>query len=298
MKLNRTSLRRNLTLFSILIGFACQAQEVVELPYRAAENVVWENEENEYFSKIWNSTAANNVSKPTLLVYKPSSEKRNGTSVIIAPGGGMYALSIENEGYSLAKWLNDNGITVFVLKYRLVPTGKDGVRDLLDILKRSNEERIRITKEVLPYSVEDGLAAVEYVRTNAAELGVSPDKIGFMGFSAGGVITFGVVNESEEKNRPNFFVPVYPGTDLIDPKPDADTPPTLFVAAADDQLIGATVFTGIFDIFHSAGVKTALHMYAEGGHGFASSKRGLEVDNWLDRFYEWAVAEGMIDPVK
>ncbi len=282
-----------------IISLVCTAQktEVVELPYRDAEGVVWKHEEKEYYSDKWKGLAVNNVSKPSLSVYRPTAKNTNGTSVILAPGGGMYALAIANGGYNLIDWFNSKGITVFILKYRLVPTGEDGIQDLIDIIKKSNEERIRITKKVLDYSVEDGLAAVAYVRTHADKYGIQPNKIGFMGFSAGGVITFGVVNKAEAHNQPNFFVPVYPGTDLIWPVPTKDTPPTLIVAAADDQLIDATVFTAIFNTFDRSGVKTALHMYAEGGHGFASRKIGKEVDNWLERFYEWAVAEGMILPL-
>ncbi len=285
----------------LLIGFLGTqitfSQQVIDLPNEKPKSTKWENAEKEYFSKKANSKIMANISSPALVKFEPEVKNKNGTSVIIAPGGGMYLLSIESEGYNVAKWLVKKGITAFVLKYRLVPTGEDAAQDLHDIIKKSNEERIRITNKILPYSVNDGLNAISYVRENAETLGVHPEKIGFMGFSAGGVIAFGVVNECKEENKPNFLVPVYPGTDLIIPEPNKLTPPTLFIAAANDQLIDATVFTNLYNLWHKSGVKTGMHMYTKGGHGFGTWKRGFPSDNWLDRFYEWAKSEAFIKPI-
>ncbi len=285
------------TSLSVVLFFGVQflfAQQIVELPYEHPISIEWKKEEKQYFTKIWNTQVVTNVSKPTLMVYKPSPEKQNGTSVVIAPGGGMYALSIENEGTTVAEWLVERGITAFVLKYRLVPTEQeDGIQDLLDIVERDNDERIRITKEVLPFSVSDGLNAISYVRTHSEALGVDPQKIGFMGFSAGGMVAFGVVNECDKQNRPNFLVPVYAENELIDPQPNSLTPPTLFVAAANDEFIDASQFTSWYDRWHKAGIRTEMHLYAKGGHGFGTMKKGLPVSKWLDRFYEWMVSEGL-----
>ncbi|NMH89084.1 alpha/beta hydrolase [Flavivirga algicola] len=286
--------KRILLIITFLGAQIIFSQQIIELPHEKPEKTKWENPEKEYFSKRANSEIIANISSPSLIVYEPDPKKKNGTSVIVSPGGGMYLLSIKSEGYNVAKWLAEKGITAFILKYRLVPTGDDAAQDLYDIIEQSNEERIRITKEVLPYSVNDGLNAISYVRENAKTLGVDPEKIGFMGFSAGGVVAFGVVNECKEANKPNFLVPVYPGTDLIIPKPNKDTPPTLFIAAANDQLIDATVFTDLYNKWHKAGVKTGMHMYTKGGHGFGTWKRGFPSDNWLDRFYEWGESEGFI----
>ncbi|WP_298478530.1 alpha/beta hydrolase [uncultured Maribacter sp.] len=288
-------MKLRLLLLIVFLGIqTVHAQRVIKLPHEKPKIINWEKGEKEYFSKVANATIVANISSPTLTVYEPDPEKKNGTSIIIAPGGGMYFLSMKSEGYNVAEWLASKGITAYILKYRLVPTGEDAAEDLNAIIKESNQERIRITKEVLPYSVNDGLSAISYVRENAKTLGIDPQKIGFMGFSAGGVIAFGVVNECKKENRPNFLVPVYPGTDLISPKPTKDTPPTLFVTAANDQLIDATFFTELFNRWHKAGVKTGMHMYTKGGHGFGTWKRGFPSDNWLDRFYEWAESEDFI----
>lgn len=277
-----------------MLSFTAHAETHISLPFDVPKDITWQHPEQEYYSKIWNTNAITNVSQPSMIMYQPEKEKVNGTSVILAPGGGIYALSIESEGRNIADWLVEKGVTVFILKYRLVPTGKDGIQDLLDIVKNNNDERLRITKKILPYSVADGLNAVEYIRRHAEKLNVDPDRIGFMGFSGGGVILFGVVNEAIAKNAPNFLVPLYPGTDLITPKPTNKTPPTLFIVAANDQLIDAVHFTELFDRWHMAGVKTGMHMYTKGGHGFGTWKRGFPVDDWLDRFYEWGVSENLI----
>lgn len=268
----------------------------IKLPYETPDNVHWATPEREYFAKQWGGNAITNVSVPEMLMYQPSPEKNNGTSVILAPGGGIYALSVGQEGYNVAKYLTEKGVTVFILKYRLVPTGEDGIEDLIAIVNKDNNERIRLTKKVLPYSVNDGLNAVSYIRKNAKNLNVNPNKIGFIGFSGGGVILFGVVNQSDKTNQPDFYVPIYPGTDLITPEPTTNTSPTLFIVAANDRLIDATVFTELFNKWHKAGVKTGMHMFSQGGHGFGTWKQNLPVDNWLDRFYEWAVGEKFIQP--
>ncbi len=272
------------------------AQEtIIELPHIKPDSIIWSNPEKEYISKLGNAPVITNVSTPSLIVYKPTVEKQNGISVIIAPGGGLYTLSINSEGRKVAEWLNSKGITAFILKYRLVPTGKDGIQDLKEIIKNDNEKRVRITKKLMPYSTADGLNAITYVREHSKMLGVHPNKIGFMGFSAGGCVLFGVVNACNETNRPNFLVPVYPGTDVIDPEPNHLTPPTLFIAAANDKLIDATTFTSIFNKWHKAGIKTGMHMYADGGHGFGTWLKGLPVSNWLDRFYEWVTSKNLLE---
>ncbi|GLR71355.1 alpha/beta hydrolase [Agaribacter marinus] len=271
----------NLTSFSVF------SQAIIELPHKDTEGVEWDTKEREFFSEAWGGLAITNVARPELVVFKAPEKNRKDISVILSPGGGIYALSMQHEGYSVAKWLNEQGITAFILKYRLVPTGEDGIAELAHIASTDNNARIKKTQKILPYAVQDGLSAVSYVRNNAKSLGVSPNKIGFMGFSGGGVILFGVMNEANMQNRPNFLIPVYPGTDLILPKPDKHTPPTLFIAAANDQLIDATVFTGIFNQFHTAGVSTGIYLYNDGGHGFGTWLKDKPASKWLESSYEW-----------
>ena len=124
--------------FFVLILLSCTtsavSQEIIQLPYsNDALEVEWKSDEKNYFSELWQSQVVTNVSVPTMEVFRPKAKIANGTSVIIAPGGGLFALSIESEGNQVAKWLNQKGITAFVLKYRLAPTGEDGAKELSEL---------------------------------------------------------------------------------------------------------------------------------------------------------------------
>ena len=268
------------------------AQEFIEIPYEKSKTVKWENEERQYFSDIWNTEVVTNVSVPTLQVFQP--EKPNGTSVIIAPGGALYAHSINSEGRNVAKWLADKGITAFVLKYRLVPTGKDAVQEVSDDGKNNPARIAERVAPVLPLSVADGLSAISYVRQNAEKYQLDPNKIGFMGFSAGGAVTMGVAYNYTEANRPNFIVPVYAWTSAYPVQEAPENAPDLLVICASDDPLGLA--PGSIEIYNSwlkAGYIPELHMYAKGGHGFGMKKQGLPSDNWIQRFYDWSVAQGI-----
>lgn len=272
------------------------AQEVIEVPHEKAAAVQWEGDEKAYFSEIWQNNVVTNVSVPTMEVFRP--ENPNGTAVVVAPGGGLYALSITSEGTDVAKWLNEKGITAFVLKYRLVPTGEDGVKEITDE-GATNPARIgERVAPVMPYSIADGLSAIDYVRKNAANFKVDPTKIGFMGFSAGGAVTMGVVYNYNDTNRPDFIVPVYPWTSAYPvQEAPADAPPMLVVCSSDDPLGLATGSVELYSSWLKSGKKVGLHMYAQGGHGYGMKKQNLPSDNWIARFYDWSIAEGITVPL-
>jgi acetyl esterase/lipase len=273
-----------------MINITLVAQEIIKLPYQKDSKVVWNGPEKSYYSDIWETEVVTNVSVPTMEVFKP--EKPNGTSVIIAPGGGLYVLSIKSEGTAVAKWLNEKGITAFVLKYRIVPTGEDGVKEITDE-GVTNPQKIgeRVTP-VLPLSITDGLTAIHHVRTNASQWNIDPQKIGFMGFSAGGAVTMGVVYNYTSTNRPNFIVPVYPWTTVMPvQKTPEDAPPMLVICATDDPLGLAVGSVDLYSSWLKAGKNTALHMYSKGGHGFGMKQQNLPSDNWIERFYDWSEIE-------
>ena len=289
--------------FSILIILlsslitTSMAQEIIELPFEQPEGITWQGDEKAYFSDIWETEVVTNVSKPTMQVFRPSKEIQNGTSVVIAPGGGLYAHSIESEGNMVAQWLNEKGITTFVLKYRLVPTGDDGVKEIMEISEKNPLKLNEMVSKVIPFSINDGLNAIQYVRENAADLGVDKDKIGFLGFSAGGAVTIGVANYYTEANKPNFIVPVYPWTTAIPMwRPRQDAPPMLIVCASDDPLDLAPGSIQLYNAWLNEGLNVALHMYSKGGHGFGMKKQGLPSDTWIERFYDWSVAEEITVP--
>ena len=273
----------------IFTGFA---QEIIELPYDNPANIAWKASEQEYYSAIWNTQVITNVSKPTMEVFRPAGVKANGTGIIIAPGGGLYALSINKEGTDVARWLNQKGITAFVLKYRLVPSDNDGVKELSEIGDKIGEK----IAPILPLSIADGLSAVAYVRQHAGELGVEPDKIGFMGFSAGGTVTVGVALNADSHNNPDFLVPVYPWLTILgEYEVPEEAPPIVIVCASDDPLLLAPESVKLYTTWQDEGNPSELHMYSKGGHGFGMLKKNLPSDTWLARVYEWAVAEKLLN---
>ena len=280
-----------LILLSTMSLHFATAQEIISLPYEKTSQTNWVGDEKTYFSKQWNTQVVTNVSMPTMEVFRPA--KGNGTSVIIAPGGGLYALSITNEGTAVAEWLAKKGITAFVLKYRLVPSGKDGVQEYSD---DSNSTKLDgKVAAVMPLAIADGLAAIQYVRKNAAAYKIDPNKIGFMGFSAGGAVTMGVAYTNFKDNRPDFLVPVYPWTSQypVQDAPD-NAPPMLVICATDDPLQLAPGSIALYSSWLKANRSVALRMFSKGGHGFGMRKQGLPSDNWIKHFYNWAIAENIV----
>ena len=279
---------------TLLLGATLSCQEIVELPKTEVPNVEWALAEKEYFSSIWQTEVVTNVSQPSMQVFRPKEETNTGTAVIVAPGGGLYALSIESEGNLVAKWLNAKGITVFVLRYRLVPTGEDGTMDIMKEWGENPDMMYKKVADVMPFSIQDGLNAIAHVRENAASYAINPNKIGFMGFSAGGAVTMGVGYNYTVASKPNFLVPVYPWTDAMPVKPvKIDAPPMLIVCATDDPLDLAKGSVELYSSMLEAQKPVALHMYAKGGHGFGMKEQGLPSDHWIERFYEWSLAQGL-----
>ncbi|QCW99360.1 alpha/beta hydrolase [Aggregatimonas sangjinii] len=268
------------------------AQEIIELPFEKPAETIWVGGEKEYYSKIWNNPVVTNVSVPSMQVFRP--EKPNGTAVIVAPGGGLYALSIKSEGTDVAEWLAQKGITAFVLKYRLVPTGEDGVQEITKDGMTNPARIVERVSPVMPYSIADALAAIDHVRKNAEDFKIDTDKVGFMGFSAGGAVTMGVGYNYTPENRPDFLVPVYPWTTVYPVQEvPADAPPMLVICASNDPLGLAPGSIELYTSWLKANKSVALQMFSKGGHGFGMKAQNLPSDNWIARFHDWAIAEGL-----
>jgi acetyl esterase/lipase len=247
-------------------------------------------EEMTYHSDIFQTRVVTNVSTPTLEAFLP--ENGNGAAVVIAPGGGFHALSIDSEGNDVARWLNERGVAAFVLRYRLVPGGEDVVAELV---KKTPEQAQLDMASVAPLAGADGLAAMRLVRSRAEEFGVDAQRIGFMGFSAGGTVAMSVAAGYEETSRPAFLAPIYASTrSLPDWELPEDVPPIFLVAATDDQLGLAPESIRIYERWVKAGIPAELHLYAEGGHGFGMRTQNLPSDSWIDRFGEWLIASGFV----
>ena len=291
----KTFLVRSLGVVVFLATFGA-AQDVIPLPTRAGPSSTQENyQERRYFSKIWSTDVVTNVTKPSLTVFKPSPELRNGTALVICPGGSFMALDINSEGNDVAKYVTARGVTAFVLKYRLARTGEDAVQELNEMLKDGQKLREMLGKTV-PLAVADGLAAVTYVRQHAAEWGVSSGRVGIIGFSAGGAVTAGVAFHYLPEGRPAFVAPIYaPALGFSkDATVPADAPPMFVAAATDDELGLAPVSAFLYEKWIAAHKSAELHIYAKGGHGFAMRKQKLPVDHWIDRFTDWMELQGWL----
>ncbi len=250
--------------------------------------------EKEYFSKLWNTEVVANVTKPTLTVFKPAPGTANGTAIVIAPGGGFMALSITSEGTDVAKYLAAKGVTCFVLKYRIAHTGEDATAEFAAFVgnwKKFDE----LVGNIIPLSIADGLAAVAYVRKHAAEFTVSPDRVGIIGFSAGGTVTTAAALRYTPESRPAFAAPIYPAVKgFLDSPVPADAPPLFIATATDDGLGLAPDSILLYQKWTEAKKSAELHMYAKGNHGFGMHQNHIPTDHWIDRFADWLEMQGFL----
>ncbi|MEZ5552960.1 MAG: alpha/beta hydrolase [Pseudomonadales bacterium] len=277
----------------LLFAHLAAAAEVIPLysgPAPGSED--WDHQESQYYSDIFRTEVVTNVSHPTLTAFLPDPAIASGTAVIIAPGGGFHALSINSEGNDVARWLQQRGVAAFVLRYRLVPTGKDGVADMV---AKTPEQTRSDMAAIAPLSGADGLAAMRLVRTRHSAFGISPDRIGFMGFSAGGAVATLVASRYDAATRPDFVAPIYAGIGMIGDTPvREDAPPLFIVAATDDQLDLARDSLTLYGKWLDAKRSAELHIYASGGHGFGMRRQDLPTDRWIDRFGDWLAAQGLM----
>ena len=290
----KTLILRTLALVSLTASLAC-AQQVIPLyngtpPGSAPETYP----EKQYFSKSWNTEVVSNVSKPTLTVFEPAPGQKSGTAIIVAPGGGFMALSIASEGIDVAKYLSAKGVTAFVLKYRLAHTGDDATEEFAALYK----DRAKFSEavgNVIPLSIADGRAAVTYVRQHASEFGISPERVGIIGFSAGGTVALGAAYQYAPGSRPAFVAPIYAAAGRLKELPvPADAPPMFITAAADDNLGLAPDSIALYEKWAAANKSVELHMYAKGGHGFGMHKNNVPTDHWIDRFADWLDLQGFL----
>jgi acetyl esterase/lipase len=248
-------------------------------------------------------TRVKDITQPALYVYIPK-KKTSDATVIICPGGGYSILAIDHEGYDIAQWFNERGMTVFVLKYRLP------------------QENLFENKEIRP--LQDAQQAIRIVRKNAAKYGVSPDKIGIMGFSAGGHLAatasthfktqVGEMTDSTTSVRPDFSLLIYPvitfndsfthlgsRDNLIGKNPSfekkdfysndkqvaKDTPPTFLISTTDDGVQPENSIN-YFLACKKNKVPVEMHIYEKGGHGYALKKKGRgPVETWAIRMEDW-----------
>jgi acetyl esterase/lipase len=234
------------------------------------------------------------VSHPTLTVFPADPLIKTGTAVIVCPGGGFFILAAVHEGTDVAKWLNQKGITVFLLKYRLGQSITDNPgQELMDNMKKS--DFIEKMTPIVALGIADGREAIKYVRAHAAEYGIDPDRIGIIGFSAGGTVAASTAFNYTPENKPDFVAPIYAfmPPSLQGPVPD-DAPPMFIAAATDDNLGLASHSVDLYSKWLAAKKPAELHVYEKGGHGFGMHKQNIPTDSWIERYGDWLGLIGML----
>jgi dienelactone hydrolase len=231
-----------------------------------------------------------NIHNPSITVFLPPKEKATGAAVLICPGGGHRELVFKAEGIEPARYLNSIGVAAFALKYRLA------------------------REEGSPYSVqkhprEDGERAMRLVRSRAKEWNIDPNRIGIMGFSAGGEVASMVVYHPTDGDpgaadpieqiscRPDFQLMIYPGPQGIPETIPTNAPPAFFLAANDDQGPARTIAM-ILPKYRTAKVPIEVHLFAHGGHAFNMGTRSqlATLHTWPQRVTDWMADNHILDP--
>lgn len=254
----------------------------------------WTHHEQENFNQSWQTQVVFNVTDPTLTVFSPDPAKINGTAIVICPGGGFHALSINSEGFDVARWLAARGVTCFVLKYRLVECKTDDPPT--EMRDKVGPAMAQACAPVIPLAHADGQRAIAYVRQHAAVYGLDPNRIGIIGFSAGGTVAASVGYTYTPESRPDFVAPIYLQYDwaIRTTVPD-DAPPIFLLAATNDEIGLASHSVRLYNDWSAAGKSAELHLYAKGGHGFGMRQQNLPSDHWIELFGDWL---GVLDLIQ
>jgi acetyl esterase/lipase len=258
--------------------------------------------------EVADGTRVSNIRAPQVTVFAPPAGRANGTAVVICPGGGYARLAYGHEGLDVASWLNAQGVTCFLLKYRHKEYGH-------------------------PAPLRDVLRAIRLVRSRAAEFGVDPERIGVMGFSAGGHLASSAATLFDHADgktgaaldavsaRPSFAILVYPvilmegphihagsRNNLIgekatpelvarmstDRQVSKDTPPIFLIHAQDDATVPVENALSFYAGARRAGTPIEMHLYEKGGHGFGLKPKVQPTDEWPDRCLSWMRAHGWL----
>lgn len=246
---------------------------------------------------------ARNVAQPTMTVYAPK-RKNTGAAVVVFPGGGFKVLAMDLEGTEICDWLTSRGITCILLKYR-VPGGNH---------YWDEKCQCHITPKV-PRALQDAQRTIKLVRSKAKELNLDSDKIGVIGFSAGGYLVaqtsnnlataYKPVDEIDKlSSRPDFAIALYPGHlcrsgRTLDPaiRVTAKAPPTFLLQAWDDPvdpICNSIVYARALD---QAGVPSEVHLFAKGGHAFGLREKDHPVSSWPSLVENWLKEIGILSPL-
>ncbi len=234
-----------------------------------------------------------NVSTPTLTVFPPKG-KNTGASIIVFPGGGFRIIAIDLEGSEICDWITTRGVTCILLKYR-VPGGNH---------YWDKGCKCHITPKA-PFALHDAQRTIKLVRSRANELKIDPNKVGVIGFSAGGYLVAQTSNIAQSdyepvdeidklSSRPNFAIALYPGHlcrkgRTFDPttKVTSQAPPTFLLQAWDDPVDNICNSTLYAKALSEAGVPTEVHLFAKGGHAFGLRSQNQPISAWPSLVEKW-----------
>jgi acetyl esterase/lipase len=283
-------------LLILLFPFAAEAQEIIPLYAGTIPNAK-QTEVTEAIPASYPGLIRRSII-PTLEIYLPEKEKANGAAVVICPGGSYTVIVYQGEGVSTAKQFAKNGIAAFVLKYRLP------------------NDSFEINKSIAP--LQDAQQAIKIVRENASEWNIDTNKVGIIGFSAGGHLASTeathfkkalIENKNNTNLRPDFQVLVYPvismqdslthldsRTKLLGKNPskeiidefsnelqvDENSPPAYIAQAADDKVVDVDNSIAYFETLRHHKVPVEMHIYQKGGHGFIFRQQ-----DWIEPLFQW-----------
>jgi len=249
----------------------------------------------------YGSMFARNVTVATLTPFLPDPAKATGAAVIVAPGGGFRTLSMENEGWDVAKALAARGVAAFVLKYRLNPTPEampafeQSMREMFSGVARTapRMDPQQAIAGIAP-QIADARAAFALIRKRAGEWHVDPDRVGMIGFSAGAMLTLGTTLAGGDA-KPAFIGLIYgPLSPVTVP---ADAPPAFVALAADDPFFANGGF-GLIESWKAAKRPVEFHLYEQGGHGFGMYPKETTSTGWFDAYARWLGMHGLLKPAK
>ena len=273
-------MRISVALGILLLSPLAHAQEQIPLWPKGAPGF----EDRKDTAEIREGGQVRNVHNPSLTAFLPAADKATGAAVVVCPGGAHRFHSIDLEGTVPAKFLADHGVAAFVLKYRL---GRD------------NKSPFPVY-DIEKHATEDAHRAIRLIRSRAEEWKLDKERIGIMGFSAGGeVVSLAAFKPSagdaaatdpvdKLSGRPNFLMYVYPGPVGIPEAIPADAPPAFLCVASDDRGAAGSIETLLLK-YRAARAPVEAHIFSKGGHAFGIGSRSkvAAVQHWPDRLLEW-----------
>lgn len=277
-----TLLKAGATALYLLATLNAQAQTIDIWPGVAPGSESWKQKEMVVHVAPL-GTVALDVVTPTLTMYLPDRSTATGAGVIVAPGGYCVALAMDIEGNDVARALQKAGVAAFVLKYRTLEKRQQGIPTNIDM------------DQACKYGIADGIQAIKVVRQHAAEWGVSPDRVGIIGFSAGGMVASGAMLQPNPVTRPSFDALIYGAPFGVMPAIPHNLPP-IFMAWAQDDTVARVPVVKFYDALTSAGQEPEAHVFNAGGHSFGMRKQGTSSDHWIDDFIWWLNARGFTAP--